>query len=907
MKKHPKYKKQALAVITACSVMTTSGLEVFAEGVTTPNPSKNEVSTKIKQENQLDTLENRVSEVKQQEINSIKEATWISNAGISKGEYHDRQDLGFILKEKTPLKVRQINPDFKGKLKLRLLSNDSREEKAVDVGSNWVTIQADTPLVPFIDTPYGVTNARLEYQVESNQVQKPLPVYQEGGNVEQFFKIWDQYDGDHALIKGKSFQLFIPKKDKGLVKNLKDFKSLDELITYLEEIFVYNNKIIGLDNSTPTDKPSENRYFLKADADGAGGAYYGSNWTANSYDTTDMWFTKGSWGTLHEIAHGYQSGFDDQGMYTGEVSNNLFGVQYQYEKYGKEADRIGWLFDYGKKDKVEKNLYNALIKNNGSYDSVNLREKLILLTMLKQKAGNEAFTKMYQGYRKEANQTGFNAADYRLPDLMNHYYSENSGYDFTATLQRWKLSLDPIQAEINRAKGYQAVASLADIVPESQLVQAKELVDRNILINSNFEMVKNEEIAPLQLKANLKIQLNTQNIEAFRGETIQLKEGKKIIKEMPIEGNTISFTDVPNGIYTLTIPDGKSGKYQMDEYYAYVKEKENTLNVKLEKIEASNLANQKIRFLGLGDRNFAEFQTNLNSHFATFNIIDENPHSYYEGEKYASLQVIDDIGRVIYTKELQGTNAAIGNDTIPLEMGYKITIYHAEVKNRLTNSEKIIDSKNKTNNFVVTKWGLENTTLHNNTEENIMKKIDDRAQLILTNPDLVSMKHSEMKNHLWVAIDSLSDPHRTNYFNKYQEIFPSINTNEILDGNQFSWSMQGIGDWEFANINFNKSAKEMNINLKAGTPHNYFDETYASIKVQKPSGQIVYNKEIYGDKKQNPETNKISVEVGDFIELAHKEGKDRATFINKENNKQENIGDKMIYKVTHSGLEKLVF
>nr|WP_270344120.1 putative mucin/carbohydrate-binding domain-containing protein [Bacillus mobilis] len=119
--------------------------------------------------------------------------------------------------------------------------------------------------------------------------------------------------------------------------------------------------------------------------------------------------------------------------------------------------------------------------------------------------------------------------------------------------------------------------------------------------------------------------------------------------------------------------------------------------------------------------------------------------------------------------------------------------------------------------------------------------------------------------------------------------------------------MQGIGDWEFANINFNKSAKEMNINLKAGTPHNYFDETYASIKVQKPSGQIVYNKEIYGDKKQNPETNKISVEVGDFIELAHKEGKDRATFINKENNKQENIGDKMIYKVTHSGLEKLVF
>ncbi|WP_371411522.1 putative mucin/carbohydrate-binding domain-containing protein [Bacillus toyonensis] len=628
--------------------------------------------------------------------------------------------------------------------------------------------------MPFVNTPYGTTNAKLEYQMESDQVQKPLPVYQERGNVEQFFQTWDQYDGDYALIKGKNFQLFVPKRDKGLIKNLKDFKSLDELIAYLDEVFAFNNQIIGLDNSTPTDKLSENRYFLKADSHGAGGAYYGTHWTANSYATTDMWIEKVSWGMLHEIAHGYQAGFEGQGMYTGEVSNNLFAVQYQYEKYGKKADQIGWLFDYGKKDKVEKNLYSALIKNNGSYDSVDLREKLILLTMLKQKAGDEAFTKMYQGYRKEANQAGFRKDGYHLPDLINHYYSENSGYDFTPALQSWKLSLDPLQAELNRAKGYQAVVSLAGIVPESHLPQARSLINRNILINSNFEMVKNAEIAPLQLKGNLKIQLNTKDIESFKGETIQLKEGKTVIKELPIEGKTISFTDVPNGIYTLTIPNGKNGKYQMDQYYAYVKEKENTLNVKLEKIETSNLTDQKIRFLGLGDSEFAVFQTNLNSHHATFNIIKDKPHSYYEGEKYASLQLTDDKGKVIYNKELLGTNVVTGKDTIPFEIGYKITIYHDEVdKNRLINSEKLIDSKNKTYTFIMTKWGLKNITLDNNTEENIMKKIDARAKEILHNQDLMSMKQSEIKNHLWIAIDSLTEPYRTNYFNKYQEIFDS--------------------------------------------------------------------------------------------------------------------------------------
>ncbi|MDT2255581.1 hypothetical protein P7H25_07855 [Paenibacillus larvae] len=51
-----------------------------------------------------------------------------------------------------------------------------------------------------------------------------------------------------------------------------------------------------------------------------------------------------------------------KGMYTGEVSNNLFGVQHQYSKNGKDADKIGWLFDYGKKESVEKNLYQTIIK-----------------------------------------------------------------------------------------------------------------------------------------------------------------------------------------------------------------------------------------------------------------------------------------------------------------------------------------------------------------------------------------------------------------------------------------------------------------------------------------------------------------------------------------------------------------
>ncbi|ASL66256.1 hypothetical protein BTO25_27290 [Bacillus sp. MB366] len=131
------------------------------------------------------------------------------------------------------------------------------------------------------------------------------------------------------------------------------------------------------------------------------------------------------------------------------------------------------------------------------------------------------------------------------------------------------------------------------------------------------------------------------------------------------------------------------------------------------------------------------------------------------------------------------------------------------------------------------------------------------------------------------------------------------NVNNILEGNQFAWSLKGIGDFEFAKVNLNKSTEEMQIDLKAGVPHNYFNSTYASIKVQNTSGKVVYNKEFYGNKQQNAETQKVSVKTGDFIELTHLEGGERATLINLDNNKRESLDKKVMYEVTKDGLKKV--
>lgn len=715
----------------------------------------------------------QAQEVIKKEIFSIPEPTWIFNAGMSKGKYHDRQDLGFILGEDTELRVRQVNTDFKGELTLRLLGNDSKYEKSVKLGSDWVSISATQALVPFIDTPYGDQGAQIEYEVASDGKINRFPTYSYNQDESMFFAMWDKFDAEFALVKGPDFQLFMPKRDKELLRNLKDFSSINELIEYYNEVFGLFNKIAGIDGSAPENQNGANRYFLKADKSGAGAAYYGSNWTANKEDTTDMWLEKGRWASLHEIAHGYQAGFDNIGMYTGEVSNNLFGVQYQYLIYGKEADEKGWLFNYGKKEAVENALYEKLINQNGTYADADLREKLILLTMLKQKANDDSFTKMYQEYRKIANQSDFNRNDYPLPDLMNRIYSENSQLDFSGVLEKWGLTLDQVQVQKNRAHGYPAVASLADVVPESELARARELVDPSYLINSNFEMVQNEEIAALNLKGDLTIELSLKDLNLLKGTKITLKDGAKEIPTQEITGGVVTFKNIPNGIYCAEFSGNQMMYFIPQNSYVYVKEATNHAVITLDEVKDS----QVIDFHGVNDRKFGSFtfRTNKNSDTqeAIVSVTHSRPHYRYENETYVKVMVKSSTGELKYEKTIEGIESVTGEENVSLKIGDIVEIYHAEPKNRFISSEGIVDTTQSTNRWVVTQFGLENLALKNDAKEDLKKRITSLATQLwdkeLVNP--VPSDRSPEKKLLWVMIDQTSLREKSEYQTLYYILF----------------------------------------------------------------------------------------------------------------------------------------
>ncbi|WP_283776054.1 putative mucin/carbohydrate-binding domain-containing protein, partial [Bacillus velezensis] len=82
------------------------------------------------------------------------------------------------------------------------------------------------------------------------------------------------------------------------------------------------------------------------------------------------------------------------------------------------------------------------------------------------------------------------------------------------------------------------------------------------------------------------------------------------------------------------------------------------------------------------------------------------------------------------------TNVTVFEDIIPLKEGYRIRIYHDEVKKRLTSKAAIINPMNKTNEFIMTKLGLKNTYLQNNPETNLILRIDEEMEAIISNPIL---------------------------------------------------------------------------------------------------------------------------------------------------------------------------
>ncbi|WP_142288698.1 M60 family metallopeptidase [Bacillus thuringiensis] len=259
---------------------------------------------------------------------------------------------------------------------------------------------------------------------------------------------------------------------------------------------------------------------------------------------------------------------------------------------------------------------------------------------------------------------------------------------------------------------------------------------------------------------------------------------------------------------------------------------------------------------GFNDSEFAKIDYNRAMEELKVNVKSGIPNPYVDG-MYATMKIQNSSGKVVYNKEIYGNkqqNAEI--QTVPVKVGDYIEFTHLEGDHA---KEKIRATL---------------TNLKNNENETIGK----------------TARYQVTKEGL-----------------KKVEKMPETT---VLDGNQFAWSLKGFNDSEFAKIDYNRAVEELKVNVKSGIPNPYVDGMYATMKVQNPSGKVIYNKEIYGNKQQNAEIQTVPVKVGDYIEFTHLEGdhakeKIRATLTNLKNNENETIGKTARYQVTKEGLKKV--
>ncbi|MDA2101638.1 DUF3472 domain-containing protein [Bacillus cereus] len=338
--------------------------------------------------------------------------------------------------------------------------------------------------------------------------------------------------------------------------------------------------------------------------------------------------------------------------------------------------------------------------------------------------------------------------------------------------------------------------------------------------------------------------------------TPQFKGKIEIYNNENMTGQPINVIDdiksYQNGIsQSISLPTNAYAKIVLTDIFDQTVEKKVQIKNESPNIFEGNEFAWSLK--GIGDFEFAKVNLNKSTEEMQIDLKAGVPHSYF-ASTYASIKVQNSSGNVLYNKEIVGNKQQNAESQIvPVKVGDYIEFTHIEGE----------ATKEKTRAAL--------TNLENNKNETIGK----------------TARYQVTKEGL-----------------KKVEKMPETT---VLDGNQFAWSLKGYNDREIAKIEYNKATEKMQIKLEAGIPHSYFTNTYASIKVQNSSGNILYNKDIIGNRQQSAESQTVSVKVGDCIEFTHIEGeaqkeKTRATLTNLENSKQEYMGKKRIYQVTSMGL-----
>ncbi len=708
------------------------------------NTTKLDTTVRVLEENAATEEDKAIQRI----LYTLPAAPHLTGIGFNRGYYHDRQNLGIWLPAGSELKVRIVNADEFGKdLDLQLKNNDDRKEKAVVVteeegvrqesapdgsvkipkNGDWVTVKnknADgesNDSVPFIITPKDTT-VQPVVEIAWNDAFEEIPYYRYQGNdeaqdaEEAFFDKWDETEAPFAIVEGSAATFLVPVADRNNIINKENesypFTSIDDMLEWYAAFVKQYDAYSGLDfyAEEAYNQNVRAKFFIKANANGVGAAYYSGDHSANNGEQLGGYLAR-NWVCLHEFGHGYEGSIANQENPFVETTNNIMGYYFEpsyraesdngwmlYNFSGSKTERYAALGNLAKERRDKANSFAEIIRRQEEpEDDKYYNVTLFMFTNMLDKLGPEETVKaMHTQYRKYCYENGKTMSS---SDAIIDSFSCTGGYNVIPYFDGWYIRPSEKLEKKIYDMDLPMLYYLKDLVTDQSKAESENKIIRDeaeaeaaaeaerirssLGLSGIYSLVSTEELAGTGYTSQIDLQLEIDDILQIQGKDILIKNGNKIVKTVPVTGKNISI-EIPIGIYEVELPMPRAAVYRYGHEYLIASKGKAKKEFVYSRISGNPLIDDVlIGFYGLGDQKVANIAVSTDDHTLTWNVESVEPHSYF-GEKYIGIRVFDAEGKEIYSQTLNGNETA-GKLTKVLNfpIGSKLEIYHAESYGRL--------------------------------------------------------------------------------------------------------------------------------------------------------------------------------------------------------------------------------
>ncbi len=720
-----------------------------------------------------DNCENRYYE---RTLYSLPSVANMTLAGTYRGNGHDRQMLGFYMEQGAAISVKVISGA--DRLNLNYWNNDSQTELSQTITGEDTAITSDVAGgVPFIQTVYDakepvVVGITVDADDSEGKVTE-LPYYHYQDNEKEFFDEWEADTDSYAVIESEDITVLVPYADRNLLVNYykKCHKSLDDFLQFWHKTINQYDEFLGLsyDAEDAIDQNVKTKYFVKANAHGAGSAYYSVSHVGVNNKSVASFFEM-NWGGLHEVGHGYQGSLAHSGMELGEVSNNIMGHYVQIDRniYTYEDDWLGSLS--GIEQKINDKRINGTI-----FSELAVNEQLyFLVNFLDTYNAKDTYARINQIWRRALRDKRNITAQDAYVLAVHELYNANTAPYF----ESFGLSIsDSVKKEV---AGSTVLYPLADMVNDTEKA---ETIRQELSKEGMYSLVSGSELSKYNMTGSLKISLAIDDVDELTGKKITVRNGESYEKEVTITGSDILLEDIPAGAYEIKLPVPKNNIYEYEPIvYAVVKNGEtDEETIKYENSTAvAPLVDTVIRFNGLGDGNFANITFKDEN---TMRIVSKatSPHVYFTDE-YAYIKVYNAQNELIYSKSYVGNeNSGAADEEVTIEVGYKIEIMHREASGRLVPYSNMLEDKDSflvptetTTTYMVGEYGLYKEADEDESYINYKEKLDTYISRVCDGMTEEELKDenvgTDLKRNILLMILKLKDTDKNEYYEEYKDI-----------------------------------------------------------------------------------------------------------------------------------------